>query len=120
MPYQIRYSVEEEEVSAIFEESEIAKRFHEALKGREQFLEDYTSKVKDFLAPLIKRKKLKSRVLTASNPALAPDFVNGLQYGILYSAIGAVTSKKQFNNLVKGINYCICIIIYILFIFSQP
>lgn len=96
MSYQARFGFEERNLTAIFTQNEIAKRFNEVLKENEELISNQISATREFLIPLLEDedKELKSRILD-DNVTL--EFIKNTKVRILWLAVNKVFDTMSFD-----------------------
>lgn len=94
MSYQARFGFEEGNLTTIFTQTEIAKRFDEVLKENEELILNQISSIREFLIPLLEDKELKFRILD-DNVIL--EFIKNTKFRILWLAVNEVFNTMNFD-----------------------
>lgn len=103
MSYQARFGFEESNLTAIFTQTEIAKRFDKVLKENEELISNQISAIREFLIPLLEDKELKSHI---SDDNVTLDIEN-TKYRILWLAVNEVFNNMSFDvkqNILNLLN----------------
>ena len=104
MSYQARFGFEEGNLTAIFTQTEIAKRFDEVLKENEELISNQISAIREFLIPLLEDKELKSHI---SDDNVTLEFIENTKYRILWLAVSEVFNNMGFDvkqNILNLLN----------------
>lgn len=104
MSYQARFGFEEGNLTAIFTQTEIAKRFDKVLKENEELISNQISAIREFLIPLLEDKELKSRI---SDDNVNLEFIENTKYRILWLAVNEVFNNMSFDvkqNILNLLN----------------
>lgn len=107
--YLIRFNLEREELEAVFNETEIAKRFEEVMKQNEELVLNQMSAVRRVLPPLLKKdKQLETRALVFDERIVTLDEIKkDAKIIILNKAISKVLYKFSFDvkqNILEILN----------------
>lgn len=104
MSYQARFGFEEGNLTAIFTQTEIAKRFDKVLKENEELISNQISAIREFLIPLLEDKELKSHI---SDDNVNLEFIENTKYRILWLAVNEVFNNMNFDvkqNILNLLN----------------
>ena len=104
MSYQARFEFEEGNLTAIFTQTEIAKRFDEVLKENEELISNQISAIREFLIPLLEDKELKSHI---SDDNVTLEFIENTKCRILWLAVNEVFNNMGFDvkqNILNLLN----------------
>lgn len=104
MSYQARFGFEEGNLTAIFTQTEIAKRFDKVLKENEELISNQISAIREFLIPLLEDKELKSHI---SDDNVNLEFIENTKYRILWLAVNEVFNNMSFDvkqNILNLLN----------------
>lgn len=104
MSYQARFEFEEGNLTAIFTQTEIAKRFDKVLKENEELISNQISAIREFLIPLLEDKELKSHI---SDDNVNLEFIENTKYRILWLAVNEVFNNMSFDvkqNILNLLN----------------
>lgn len=102
--YQARFGFEKGNLTAIFTQTEIAKRFDEVLKENKELISNQISAIRKFLIPLLEDKELKSRIL---DDTVTLEFIENAKFRILWLAINEVFVTMSFDikqNILNLLN----------------
>lgn len=104
MSYQARFEFEEGNLTSIFTQTEIAKRFDEVLKENEELISNQISAIREFLIPLLEDKELKSHI---SDDNVTLEFIENTKCRILWLAVNEVFNNMGFDvkqNILNLLN----------------